>query len=207
MKGLLKKDFYQIWGYYKMYFAMTIIMELAAIWARNMFFVVYPIVMLCMLPTNLQTLDENGKWDVYCGTLPCTRAQVVTGKYLIGLIVTLPVVVLAVTCQSVGMKMNGMFIWGEVRGLLVSCLGVSLTMPMVSLPLIFKFGAVKSRVVTYVGIAFVVGAVTVLGLMLESDQMPALAPGASILGVALLAGLYLLSWYLSIRFYEKRNLG
>lgn len=207
MKGLLKKDFYQIWGYYKMYFAMTIIMELAAIWARNMFFVVYPIVMLCMLPTNLQTLDENGKWDVYCGTLPCTRAQVVTGKYLIGLIVTLPVVVLAVTCQSVGMKMNGMFTWGEVRGLLVSCLGVSLTMPMVSLPLIFKFGAVKSRVVTYVGIAFVVGAVTVLGLMLESDQMLALAPGASILGVALLAGLYLLSWYLSIRFYEKRNLG
>lgn len=207
MKGLLKKDFYQIWRYYKVYFVMLIIMEVAAIWAQNMFFVIYPIVLLCTIPTNLQTVDESGKWDVYCGTFPCTRAQVVTGKYLIGLIVTLPATVLAVICQSVGMEINGTFSWIGTGGPLVSCLGVSLAMPMVSLPLIFKFGAVKSKVVTYVGIALMIGSVTALGLVLENDQMPVLAPGASVLAVGLLAALYLLSWRLSIRFYEKRDLG
>lgn len=207
MKGLLIKDIYQTWRYYKVYFVMLIIMEVTAIWAQNLFFVIYPIVLLCTIPTNLQTVDENGKWDVYCGTFPCTRAQVVTGKYLIGLIVTLPAAVLAVICQSIGAEINGTFSWIGTGGLLVSCLAVSLVMPMVSLPLVFKFGAVKSKVVIYVGIAVVIGSVTALGLILENDQMPVLAPGASVLAVGLLAVLYLLSWRLAIRFYEKRDLG
>lgn len=207
MKGLLKKDFYTIWCYYKIYFAMTVIMEVAAIWTQNLFFSIYPIMMLCTIPTNLQTIDENGKWDIYCAGLPCTRAQVVTEKYLIGLIVTLPGALLAFVCQNVGMAINETFSWLETGGVLVSCLAISLVMPAISLPLIFKLGAVRSKVVTYVWIAVAIGSVTALGLVLEDDHMPVLAPGASILGIVLLAGLYGLSWRLSIRFYEKRDLG
>ena len=49
MKGLLRKDVYQMWKYYKMYYVLAIIMESASIWASgNLFLAVYPLVLMCM---------------------------------------------------------------------------------------------------------------------------------------------------------------
>ena len=52
----------------------------------NMFFVFYPCLFCGMVPVNLLAYDERSRWLQYSGTLPYTRAQIVSGKYLIGLI-------------------------------------------------------------------------------------------------------------------------
>lgn len=207
MKGLLLKDIYQMWKYYKIYYILAIVMEISSIWAHNMFLVVYPLMLMCMLPSNMQTIDESGKWELYCGTLPCTRKQVVTGKYLIGLIIAFPVLALVAICQSLQMDLAGRFSWGDLKDVVMICLEMILLMPAISLPLMFKFGATKSKVVQFVVLGGFIGVVVAWSLLMDHDfsSLPVLK--GSVLPVLVILVVYLLSWRLSIRFYEKRDLG
>ncbi len=207
MKGLLLKDIYQMWKYYKIYYILAIVMEIASIWAHNMFLVVYPLMLMCMLPSNMQTIDESGKWELYCGTLPCTRKQVVTGKYLIGLIIAFPVLALVAICQSLQMDLAGRFSWGDLKDVVMICLEMILLMPAISLPLMFKFGATKSKVVQFVVLGGFIGVVVAWSLLMDHDfsSLPVLK--GSVLPVLVILVVYLLSWRLSVRFYEKRDLG
>lgn len=208
MKGLLLKDIYQMWKYYKTYYILAIIMEAASVWANeNLFLAIYPMVLMCMIPSNMQTVDESGKWELYCGTLPCTRKQVVTGKYLIGPIVVFPVLVLLIVCQSLQMSLAGRFSWGDLWDVLLVSLGMILLMPSISLPLMFKFGTTKSRMVQFVVLGFFIAIVTVWTLMMNQDApyLPVFNKG--LVTVLVMGVVYFLSWGLSVRFYEKRDLG
>lgn len=208
MKGLLLKDIYQMWKYYKIYYILAIIMEVASIWAgKNLFLAVYPLVLMCMVPGNMLSMDESGKWELYCGTLPCTRKQVVTGKYLIGLIIALPVLALVVLCQSLQMSLAGGFSWGGLREILLVCLEMALLMPSISLPLMFKFGTTKSKMVQYIVLGAFISLVTVWTLAMNQDNphLPTFTGSAPMF--LIIAAVYLLSWFLSVRFYEKRDLG
>lgn len=208
MKGLLRKDVYQMWKYYKMYYVLAIIMEIASIWASgNLFLAVYPLVLMCMVPSNMQTVDESGKWELYCGTLPCTRKQVVTGKYLIGPMMAFPVLVLVAVCQCLQMGLAGNFTWGSLRDVLLVCLTMVLLMPSISLPLMFKFGATKSKMVQFVVLGIFIAVVIIWTLLMNQSNpyLPDLSGG--VLPVLVMAVVYLLSWRLSVRFYEKRDLG
>lgn len=207
MKGLLRKDIYQMWKYYKTYYVLAVVMEVASIWTNNAFLSVYPLMLMCMLPSNVQTIDESGKWELYCASLPCTRRQVVTGKYLIGPIFALPVLMLMVLCMSLQMDLAGRFSWGELKDMLLTCLGMILLMPALSLPLMFKFGATKSKMVQFVVLGGFVGVVVAWSMLMDNDftSLPALS--GSVLPLLIIVLVYLLSWYLSVRFYEKRDLG
>lgn len=208
MKGLLLKDIYQMWKYYKTYYILAIIMEAASVWAnRNLFLAIYPMVLMCMIPSNMQTMDESGKWELYCGTLPCTRKQVVTGKYLIGPIVVFPVLVLLIVCQSLQMSLAGRFSWGDLWDVLLVSLGMILLMPSISLPLMFKFGATKSKMVQFVVLGIFIAVVIIWTLLMNQSNpyLPDLSGG--VLPVLVMAVVYLLSWRLSVSFYEKRDLG
>lgn len=208
MKGLLRKDVYQMWKYYKIYYVLAIIMEIASILASgNLFLAVYPLVLMCMVPSNMQTVDESGKWELYCGTLPCTRKQVVTGKYLIGPMMAFPVLVLVAVCQCLQMGLAGNFTWGSLRDVLLVCLTMVLLMPAVSLPLMFKFGTTKSRMVQFVVLGIFIAVVIIWTLLMNQSNpyLPDLSGG--VLPVLVMAVVYLLSWRLSVSFYEKRDLG
>lgn len=208
MKGLLRKDVYQMWKYYKIYYVLAIIMEIASILASgNLFLAVYPLVLMCMVPSNMQTVDESGKWELYCGTLPCTRKQVVTGKYLIGPMMAFPVLVLVAVCQCLQMGLAGNFTWGSLRDVLLVCLTMVLLMPSISLPLMFKFGATKSKMVQFVVLGIFIAVVIIWTLLMNQSNpyLPDLSGG--VLPVLVMAVVYLLSWRLSVRFYEKRDLG
>lgn len=207
MKGLLLKDIYQVWKYYKAYYLMAIIMEVASIWVNNMFLSVYPLMLMSMLPSNMQTMDESGKWELYCASLPCTRRQVVTGKYLIGPIITFPILVLTALCLSLQMDLAGRFSWGELKSMVLTCLEMILVMPGLSLPLMFKFGATKSKMVQFVVLGGFIGVVVVWSILMNDDAASLTVLGGSMLPVLVILAGYLLSWYLSVRFYEKRDLG
>lgn len=208
MKGLLIKDFYQLWRYYKIFYLVAIVMEAASIWIPgNLFVVIYPFFMIGMIPFNLLSMDENSRWEVFCGSLPCTRKQVVTGKYLLGMTTVLPTLALVVLCQSLGMSLNGGSIrWDELGGIVAVCLVAMLLFPSISLPLSFKFGTTKGRVVQMILIGAFCGGIAIFALAVEDRPMlPAEAGTAAILLIMVMV--YLLSWCLSIRFYEKRDLG
>ena len=208
MKGLLLKDWYMMKKYCRYYLFCTIgFIILSILSAGNMFFVFYPCMLCGMIPVNLIGYDERSRWMQYSGTMPYTKAQIVSGKYVIGSLVQFTTMLAIVAAQAVKMAAAGNFIPGKLAVLILLLLIVSTLSSSICLPFIFKLGVEKGRTAYYVMIGFVCGA-SALASGLLGDQ-----PGAEIqpnLVLAILAvvgiGVYVFSWYLSIAFYKKREM-
>jgi len=208
VKGLLLKDWYMMKKYCRYYlFCAVGFTILSLMSAGNMFFVFYPCLLCGMIPVNLIGYDERSRWMQYSGTMPYTKAQIVSGKYVIGLFAQLAVLLVMGTAQAAKMMITGDFVPGEVVVLMLLLLIVSTLSSSICLPFIFKLGVEKGRTAYYVMIGFVCGA-SALASGLFADQ-----PAAEIqpnLVLAILAvvgiGIYIFSWYMSVVFYKKREI-
>ena len=87
MKGLLLKDFYMMLKYCRSYLLIAVVFfAMSFMSTENLIFIFYPCVISAMLPVTLLSIDERSRWLPYAATLPVTRAQIVSEKYLFGLI-------------------------------------------------------------------------------------------------------------------------
>ncbi|MCI8497005.1 MAG: ABC-2 transporter permease [Clostridiales bacterium] len=152
-----------------------------------------------MLPVTALAYDERAKWDKYALSMPVTRRQIVLSKYLLGFLLTAAAFVLNVVLQAVGKSENPWDIF-----LVPLCLaGVGLLFLSLLMPLLFKFGTEKARLLMLVLVA-----VPVAGAMLLSNNNIPL-PDESVQTALLLlipAGVLAISIVLSIRIYEKKEL-
>jgi len=208
MKGLLLKDWYMMKKYCRYYlFCAVGFTILSLMSAGNMFFVFYPCLLCGMIPVNLIGYDERSRWMQYSGTMPYTKAQIVSGKYVIGLLTQLAVMLVIGTAQAVKMIRSGEFVPGEFAVLMLLMLIVSTLSSSICLPFIFKLGVEKGRTAYYVMIGFVCGASALasglFGGQLGTDIKPNLL--LTILAAAGI-GIYIFSWYLSIVLYKKREI-
>ena len=86
MKGLLLKDFYLSWRYCRAFLVIVaVFLAVSFVGEDNVFFMIYPIMIASVIPMTLLSYDEHDKWTSYSGTLPYTRTQLVSSKYLVGL--------------------------------------------------------------------------------------------------------------------------
>ena len=93
MKGLLLKDWYMTKKYCRYYLFLIIgFIILSMMSSGNMFFVFYPCVLCGMIPVNLLGYDERSRFTEYAGTLPYTKTQIVSAKYLIGLFAQIAII-------------------------------------------------------------------------------------------------------------------
>ena len=107
MKGLLLKDWYMMRKYCRIYLVICLgFLFLSLMDSENMFFVFYPCLLTGIVPVNLLAYDERSRWLQYSGTLPYTRAQIVSGKYLIGLLIQAAVLSATGIVQSIRMAVN-----------------------------------------------------------------------------------------------------
>lgn len=212
MKGLLLKDFYQIVKNFKIYGLLVLLFSALSVWGHsgNLFIVFYPLMLVCAITFSLITLDENSKWVQYCDSLPCTRDQVVCGKYLIGILVFLPSMLLLLLSQCLRMYLAGCFSWGELEAFLAAGVSMGAVQEAITLPFLFKYGAGRARLVSLVFMGCFFGGLAILSTqdLFGSAFLPT-PSGSLILGfiMAVSLVLYALSWLLSIRFYRKRELG
>lgn len=210
MKGLLLKEWYQARKAFWIFYLIAILFIAMALSPfANSFFLYYPCLLMGLIPMSLQQMDEVSKWEAFCGTLPCSRAQVVSAKYLMGLFGQVSFLVLTLASQGIAWVIRDCFSWAELGGLAVSIAVCAGLLPILTLPLIFKFGAVKGKVVQLIVSGAVVGIAVTLSfsskaLLLDFfSRFRFLFP--CVLGVIVI--LYALSWLLSIRFYKKRDIG
>lgn len=206
MKGLLLKDFYMAKRYFGWFMLVIAGMLIMSCLVEDMqIFLIYPMIVSNIIPVSLIAYDEHDKWSQYSGTLPYTRAQVVTGKYLVSVCLGVAFFLLSMAVAIVRMQMYGQFIleaWMRMGAILLmlGCLA-----PILMLPVVFKFGAEKGRII-YLAILGVICGV-LMGLDVKGislSTMHNLWPIVAVLGV--MVALYALSWRLSIRFYQKRDL-
>lgn len=206
MKGLLLKDLYMAWKYCKFYLLMVVgFLMIAAGGHSNSFFLIYPSIMSGLIPMSLLAYDEQHKWHQYSLTLPYTRAQLVSVKFLVSLILCVFIATSSALVLAIRMLAEHAFswsIWGVwVCSVLFSCfLG-----PSISLPFMFKLGAEKGRIFYSISLGLIC-AISVI-VTLNMPHGADLSQPAKLLPVlfALPILIYALSWWLSIRFYQKRE--
>ena len=149
MKGLLRKELYTVWAYYKVFVVVVIAFICIGPCNRgSLFLMYYPMLFVGMIPMSLLAYDENSKWLAYSAALPCTRRQIVSAKYLLLLILVAAVTLLTVIAQSAYAALH----IDAVRlspSLLCTILALGLLAPSLVLPIEFKFGVEKGRLVYY----------------------------------------------------------
>lgn len=206
MKGLLLKDLYMTWKYCKVYVLMVVgFLMIAAGGHSNSFFLIYPSIMSGMIPMSLLAYDEQHRWHQYSLTLPYTRAQLVSVKFLVGLTVCAVVVIASGLVLAIRMLVANEFSWG-IWTVWVGCVLCSCFLgPSLSMPFIFKLGAEKGRIFYSftIGVICAISVIVTLNMPngIDTPQAANLMPVVCVIAIAI----YALAWLLSIRFYQKRE--
>lgn len=208
MKGLLLKDFYMAKKYCKSYLLIAVVfIGLSFANADNTFFVFYPCLLCGMIPVNLLSYDERSRWLQYSRTLPYTKAQLVSSKYLIGLFAQLSMLLIIGISQGIKMKIAGVFLLHEYVFLMLMVLVMSTITSSICLPFLFKLGVEKGRIAYYVMIGFICGGSVIAASLLRTNIAATIdLTRLPLLLLLIGAGGYALSWYLSIWFFEKREI-
>ena len=208
MKGLLLKDLYMTVKYCRAYLLIAIVfISVSFIDSDNLFMIFYPCLLCGLIPVNLLGYDERSRWLSYSETMPYTRTQIVSAKYLMGLGAQVAMLMLTGVAQAIRMSTQGAFQLKEYLILMLLLFVMSLFASSITLPFMFKLGVEKGRMAYYVTIG-VVCAGSIIAANLLSGNMPVQIELNSTLFLicALGVGIYALSWYLSIVFYKKREL-
>ena len=208
MKGLLLKDWYMMKKYCRAYLLIAVVFIAVSLFSNdNMFFVFYPCLLCGMIPVNLLGYDERSRWMQYSGTLPYTKTQIVSGKYLIGLLSQITILVATGVAQAAKMLIAHNFELGNFAVLMLLMLIVSTLTSSICLPFVFKLGVEKGRTAYYIMIGFVCGASVLASSILRGQLVSEIQPNLILALVAVAGiGIYILSWYLSIVFFKKREI-
>lgn len=207
MRGLLLKDLYMARRYcWTFLILVAAFLVVSIVGEENLFFMVYPMIISGIIPVSLISYDERDKWDAYSGTLPYTRGQLVNVKYLVGLCLGVVVFVITMTTIVVRMQVQGQFSLEKLAVVGTALLVMGCLAPALMLPFIFKCGVEKGRMAYFIIIGLACasgGALASMGFQVQEVSV-GLWPLAVVAGVAV--ALYALSWQLSIKFYQKREL-
>ena len=207
MKGLLLKDFYLLTKYCRMIFIFVFVFLVCSPFfgSDDTLFIFYPCAIVSLIPMSLYSYDEREKWCDYSITLPVSKSQFVSAKYIIGLLCNLVMIFIVAIVQAFQMINTGVFTRSGYFSIIVSLLSICLIAPSILMPFIFKFGTEKGRIVYFI----VIGSICALLGIFAANQMQfsSLLDGLNIIIIFLVSvGIYIASWLLSIHFYKKREL-
>lgn len=208
MKALIYKDLLTLWKNLRMYLLMCVIFQLASLGGESFTFMrFYPLILVSSLPHTLIAYDERSGWEKYALCLPASRKQLVSSKYLVGLLLQSGILLIAAVTNLFLAMEDGYF---DAFGYCFE-LGLNLALGVcvmcVALPATFKMGSEKGRLVNTISYG-VLAAVLVITVILGSSLgLPdftlnewGMIPVLLIPVIALPA-----SWLLSIRWYENRE--
>lgn len=213
MKGLLLKDWYMFVKEVKFYVPFTAIYALvAAFSSMSMMFVMINVMLGSMIVKSLMAREEQNKWDSMAVSLPVTAKELVTEKYLIGLMGTLG-------CNVISFLILIFVRLGFQRNMDIPLfpffmiyIGFGMIYLAGELPVLFRFGTTNGRLVFLAVVCLLAGISAGVSSAL-SESVRNLEQGIQA-GELLAAALVLIaaavlavagSVRLSVRFYEKRE--
>jgi len=166
-------------------------------------------ILLAFQPANCFSYDKAVGWDVYAGTLPVSRAQQVCARYLTILLLIVTGWVFSLAVAGVGSLFGLMRNWDVFLATDAAYAFIALLFNAIMLPLLYKFGAERARVLLFAVLAglflagFLVfkllGGVEGLGSLEESPMLLILPFLAALL-------LFALSGPISLYIYQKKDL-
>ena len=205
MKGLFYKEARCLWQYGKSYILMVVVFfGLSMVndgGGINTMWLLYPVFLLASLPASLLNADEKDGWMMYCETLPVTRRQIVTVKYVICAILAAAVTLLAIAAALVRGQLDPAF-RAELKTLLPLMPLTGLTAPALMFPAMFRLGAIKGRTV-YISVVILVAAACAV-LMIADGASARAVP--FVLSLVISLAVFVGSWALSVKWFRAREL-
>lgn len=207
MKGLVIKDLYLIKGYCKYLFLVEAAFLAASFFGENSsFFLAYIAVMAGTVPMTLLSYDEAEKWNNYAEGLPVTRAQMVQGRYAIALIISVAAAILITAAAAIQQAMAESLDILNIITVFSIMLSIGLISNSLILPIAYKFGVNKGRIVYFVIIGGGMG-ISIATSEILFGATANIAEYVNFLTILLAAAVVFgLSYWLSVKFYEKREL-
>ena len=140
MKGLLLKDWKTLLKQMKVMLAITTLLACVPGTYLSAFALFYA----AMMPITALAYDERAKWDELAAMMPYSVKEIVGSKYVLGLLLVLPVLALSVLSRLI---VHSTPISGEntMAMLITACL--SLILMSINLPFMFHLGVEKGRII------------------------------------------------------------
>ena len=165
MKALLVKDIYSIWKQLRL---MLVILVIFAVMPDD-YMNVLALTIAAMMPYTAAAYDERSRWNLMAAMMPYTPLDLVLSKYVLGWLMIGGAALLSVLMHLV----RSLFMdrsW-DLTLIAISILAAVMILN-IALPLIFRFGVEKGRLVTIFLIALVCGSAGSLS-QVETVAIPA----------------------------------
>lgn len=199
MKGLIRKDVYVLSKQVKIFLVMVIAFTVVPAFNMSSFAAVY----VAMLPYTAMAYDERSRWDQMALMMPYSFRDLVLSKYILGWVLSGAVSLLAVLVGFTGLggadPVNG------VVSFIVSWLFLA-----IMLPLLFRFGVEKGRMMYLAVFAIMFAGIMGAGFLIERSgaELYAETSASNTLIMVILVLVVLaanaISVPISIRLYRKR---
>lgn len=148
MKGLILKDFYNLRKYGKtvllisaFYVMLTFMMDNSNLFAGMI------VLMVAITSVTSFAYDRQSGWDVYVQTLPVAAKDVVMSKYLLSLLLGLVGSLLALLIGWINGLIKNIPNFTEMLVTAYALLAIGMIFISILLPLVYKFGVERSRVI------------------------------------------------------------
>ncbi|MGI5891524.1 MAG: ABC-2 transporter permease [Bacillota bacterium] len=155
-----------------------------------------------ILPITALAYDERAKWPKYALTMPLSRTDLVLSKYILGLIFCAAAFVLNIIFQSLTDAEFTRASWMIALALL----SIGIVLLSVLLPIMFKFGVEKGRLLMLLILFIPTGLIVFLSK--KGVAIPGVAIIKSLAAYAplIIIAALVLSFLLSLHIYQKKEM-
>lgn len=210
MKGLLLKELLMV-KQRLIVFVLFIIMFIG--WSVMGMVAIAPMisVFLAMFLVGHINYDEQSKWQVYSIALPYGRKTIVSSKYATMAISALFSTLIAIGCYIFTTFKDETFFTAKMLVVYVAItIALGLLYPALILPLTYKFNSEKGRMVMiFINVAMgglvgfaVTSSSSATTIFIKLSQYSSILP---YIGVAAAILLFMFSWFISVKIYEKKE--
>ena len=146
MKALLVKDLLTLKGQAKsLLLVLAVWFIISFVNGSGLFFTSLSVIYGMLLPLTTLSIDEKSRVERYMMSMPVTRAELALSRYALGILGLLALDVLGVgACLVIGDSLE------EALGASAACFCLAVLLLGVTLPLVYKFGTDKARIISIV---------------------------------------------------------
>lgn len=209
MSGLLLKDLLVLRKGAKSYLIFLALYAVLSLYWSNGLFSTLLVVIVMMLPMNCFAWDNYTKWDTYAGALPVSSRTVVASRYLLVLLVAAAALMLMAALSAVSFLITGVMDWGTFLFSCTSSLTGALLVNALTLPLMYKYGPERARILMMVCLIVIFAGVYLLDSWMENSRLSNLPTASQAVSAAFAllipAAALAVSFLISCRIYQHKE--
>ena len=144
MKGIVIKDLLTLKSSMKTVVLIVILFGFMGAKSGSTYMSTFASVYAAILPMTCMAFDERSRFNRYAVIMPINIRDVVLSKYVVGLILAVAATVVATAMTAVA--------GGSIGETVAASIAIPMVYHSILLPLMFKFGVEKSRIIILAGV-------------------------------------------------------